>query len=211
MTSPSKSMSKSKPITGKPDWTPVMRERFAQSEKLANEIWPFPLLTTEVMALDAIVGFENLPTRTPRAMFFAMALLYGDLGRTMFADCFPNMGGRAIYKDEWDSLMTIAPVNLDEATYAGAIAFTMAARRLHLEEPLPERLDFLHDLIGNARHNRFLWAKLIDDARRGVGGLSAIQIAPGWVRIEDPDMQETFKRVLRRNGREIEGPLTRLC
>ena len=74
-------------------------------------------------------------------------------------------------------------------------------RRLLIDEPLDERNLFRRELIDAARENTPLWADWIDAARQREDGLALVDIAPGWVRVEDPVTSEALKRILRRNRR----------
>jgi hypothetical protein len=99
------------------------------------------------------------------------------------------------------AILATAPITLDEVTIGRIVAFGEAVRRLLIDESLDERNLFRRELIDAALENTPLWADLIDAAHLREDGLSLVEIAPGWVRVEDPITSEALGRVLKRNRR----------
>ena len=208
-TSKSKSKSKSRQSKGKliidPEWTPSMRERFATSEGLANQAWPWTNLQSEISMLDAVVGFPpDLATRTPRAIFWTTALLSGR--RLSFDAMFPRCG-RTIHPGEWDAILGSLPINLSEEAFGKVIAFAAAGRSLLIEERAPERISFLRAVIEEAREARIAWGRVLDAIRKGdaadgaLHGAALVDLGGGWTRIEDPYSRLAFRGVLKRRAR----------
>jgi hypothetical protein len=151
--------------------------------------------------VDAVAGFSpETAARLPRALLWATAQFYGDTGGAALGTLYPGVF-RPIQNDEWLALLGALPITLNDTTLGRLVALLEMVRRVLSNETTEERAEFRRELIDAARGMKPQWADWIDGARKQEDGLRLVEIAPGWVRVEDPLTSAALERVLGRNRR----------
>ena len=167
---------------GRAEWA----RRVDIAERLAASIYPWTALEFEIRAQKVVCGFPPLTSKVDTASLWMRLQLLGDAVAEKSGTFFP-VADWGLDEAETGALFSVTPFTIDETLLGCIVAFAEASRRLFAPDISPEdRTRFRAVLIGLAKESRIDWIKSLKRARRKKSDLRAIDVAPGWFRIEYP-------------------------